>query len=224
MTRLPPIIVAAPRGRVVRLRGLGATLPSSITSGGASTPVVPGLAASTTPTALPLPGAAPSTATAAAALQKAQTDWQNQVVAVIAAGDSYLNAGETAQALSTYQAAGNAGATSVGPEIDLIGYPQVSQPWTQKAWKLNALLSATTAVGDAQSYVKNMSLDYQIALLWGARQDQRPRRRDAAFHRRLAGRDGGGHGGRHRRGDHGLEALVIALLLVLAFFSLARRR
>lgn len=164
MTRLPPIIVAAPRGRVVRLRGLGATLPSSITSGGASTPVVPGSAASTTPTALPLPGAAPSTATAAAALQKAQTDWQNQVVAVIAAGDSYLNAGETAQALSTYQAAGNAGATSVGPEIDLIGYPQVSQPWTQKAWKLNALLSATTAVGDAQSYVKNMSLDYQIAL------------------------------------------------------------
>jgi hypothetical protein len=168
MSRLPPIIVSAPRPRIAQIRrGLGATLPTSISSGGASTPVVPGSASSQAPVALPpvsTPGAPPNTATAAAALQQAQTDWQNQVVAVIATGDSYLNAGETAQALSSYQAAGNAGATSVGPEIDLIGYPQVSQPWTQKAWRLNALLAATTSVGDAQAYVKNLSQDYQIAL------------------------------------------------------------
>ena len=168
MSRLPPIVVAAPRPRVAQIRrGLGAALPTSISSGGASTPVVPGSASSQTAVTLPpvsTPGAPPSMSAAAVSLQQAQTDWQNQVVAVIATADSYLNAGETAQALSSYQAAGNAGATSVGPEIDLIGYPQASQPWTQKAWKLNALLAGTTSVGDAQTYAKNLSQDYQIAL------------------------------------------------------------
>jgi hypothetical protein len=157
---LPPIVVSAPRMRVVALRrGLGATtLPTTITSGNASTPAIPGSAASTAAAALPAP------TTPAAALQQAQTDWINQVVTVIATGDSYLNAGETAQALTTYQAAGNAGATAVGPEIDLIGYPQISQPWTQKAWKLNGQLAATTSVADAQTYAKNMSIYYQAAL------------------------------------------------------------
>ena len=109
-------------------------------------------------------GAVAPPSTAVSAYNQANTDWQNQVVAVINAGDTYLNEGSTAQALSSYQAAGAAGATSLGPEIDLIGYPRASQPWTQKAWKLNTLLAATTSVADAQTFVKNMSLFYQIAL------------------------------------------------------------
>jgi hypothetical protein len=98
------------------------------------------------------------------AFAQAQTDFQNQVVAVIAAGDTYLAAGETAQAIATYKAAGMAGATSVGPEIDLLGYPSASQPWTQQAWRINALLQATNVAADAQAYVKNIQLRYSTAL------------------------------------------------------------
>ena len=99
-----------------------------------------------------------------AALAQAQTDLQNQVIAVIQAGDTYLQAGETAQALATYKAAGAAGATGVGPEIDLAGYAAASQPFTQHAWRINASLQTATDPATAQNYAKNMQLYYTEAI------------------------------------------------------------
>lgn len=104
---------------------------------------------------------------------KAQTNLANQVAAVVAAGDAYLAAQppEYSAAVSAYQAAGNAGATSVGPEIDLAGRPAATQPLTQQAWLLNRGLAAMTpATADAayaqsaQSTVKNMVLLYNQAI------------------------------------------------------------
>ena len=71
-----------------------------------------------------------------------EVDLNNQVVAAAAAGDTYLSQGDYKGAITAYQAAGMAGATSVGPEIDLVGMPNVTQPFTQQAWQLNAALAA----------------------------------------------------------------------------------
>ena len=102
---------------------------------------------------------------------QASTDLQNQVAAVITAGDSYLAAGEVANAISSYQAAGNAGATVVGPEIDLAGQPNLTQGWTQWAWALNGQLAAISATStsttdgtNAQNIAKQMLTIYQDAI------------------------------------------------------------
>jgi hypothetical protein len=99
-----------------------------------------------------------------AALTQAQTDLQNQFTAVVQAGDTYLQAGETAQALTTYKSAGAVGAGTIGPEIDLAGYPQASQPFTQKAWRVNAYLQGTQSATDAAAYAHNMNLYYAEAI------------------------------------------------------------
>lgn len=106
----------------------------------------------------------------------AAVDLQNEVVLAAAAGDTYLAAKDYAGAVKAYQAAGNAGATSVGPEIDLAGAPNVTQPLTQQAWTLNAALSAVNAstptsvdAALAQGYVKKMVDLYQQAIAAGRR-------------------------------------------------------
>ena len=70
---------------------------------------------------------------------QASTDLQNQVAGPVGAGDTYLAEGDYPSAVQAYQAAGQAGATSVGPEIDEVGAPNVTQPYTQQAWQWKAM-------------------------------------------------------------------------------------
>jgi len=88
---------------------------------------------------------------------QAATDFQNQMISVIQAGDTYYGSGEYQNAISSYQAAGSAGATGIGPEIDLGPAPNVTQPLTQKAWLLNAALAAISTTSTAQSDADNAS-------------------------------------------------------------------
>jgi hypothetical protein len=97
------------------------------------------------------------TAPTSGAYEQAATDLQNQMIAVIQAGDSYYGAGEYQQAISSYQAAGNAGATGIGPEIDLGPAPNLTQPLTQKAWLLNSALAAVPTTSNASSDADNAS-------------------------------------------------------------------
>lgn len=110
-------------------------------------------------------------ATAITPYDQAATDLQNEVVAAAGAGDTYLGQGDFKGAVTAYQAAGNAGATSVGPEIDLVGAASVTQPSTQKAWTLNAALAAVNAAAPsqadatlAQGYIRQMIALYQQAI------------------------------------------------------------
>jgi hypothetical protein len=134
-----------------------------------------------TPTAVMAPVAIPAGTVPAPALTVdpyalAATDLANQVVAVISAGDTYMAATppEYSAAVSAYQAAGQAGATSVGPEIDLAGYPLVTKPLTQQAWYMNralALAVPASAVAldaqSAQSTAKQMAALYTQAIAAG---------------------------------------------------------
>ena len=106
-----------------------------------------------------------------APFEQAATDLNNQVIAVVTAGDTYANAAtpDLAQALSSYKAAGQAGATAVGPEIDLAGAWWVTQPLTHQAWVSNGDLQAITAtdaasVGTAKIYITNMVALWQQAI------------------------------------------------------------
>jgi beta-glucanase (GH16 family) len=89
----------------------------------------------------------------ASAFARAQQDLDNQVLLVVGAGDAYYNAHKAAatidysDAVASYQAAGQAGATSVGPEIDGAGAAGVTQPLTHQAWVLNGQLAALTKSG-----------------------------------------------------------------------------
>lgn len=103
---------------------------------------------------------------------QAKTDLANQVSMVVAAGDTYMNATppEYAEAISAYQAAGNAGATSVGPSIDTVGSP-VTPKLTQEAWNLNTSLAALAPAGatidtarNAQSLAKRIEALYTEAI------------------------------------------------------------
>ena len=98
----------------------------------------------------------------------------NAMAATAWAGDTYAAAGELAQAVGSYQAAGAAGATVVGPQIDLSGAPNTTQPMTQQAWTLNAALAAvnaaTPAAADVQTaagYAQQMLALYQQAIASG---------------------------------------------------------
>jgi hypothetical protein len=95
---------------------------------------------------------------------QAQIDLQNQFVLVVNAGNTYLTAGETANALAAYKAAGMTGATTIGPEIDLSGMPNTTQEFTQQAWQFNGLLQATTDAPTAQKYANAMETLYQLAI------------------------------------------------------------
>jgi|SRR5579883_299281 len=85
----------------------------------------------------------------------AQLDLQNQVEAVVQAGDTYYQAHvagyelDYTDAVLAYQAAGQAGATNVGPEIDASGAPTVTKPLTQQAWTLNGQLAQVPRSGAA---------------------------------------------------------------------------
>lgn len=99
----------------------------------------------------------------------AATDLANQVTAVIAAGDTYAVANDLTQALSSYKAAGMAGATSVGPEIDLAGASWVTQPLTHQAWLSNGDLQKitgfdTASVARAKLFVGNMEALWRQAI------------------------------------------------------------
>lgn len=56
-------------------------------------------------------------------------------------GDSENTDSQIAEAITAYVAAGFEGATELGPTIDLAGYPNVTQPFTQAAWQINKSLS-----------------------------------------------------------------------------------
>jgi len=135
---------------------------------------------------------AASTPLFVAPFEQASTDLQNQVIAVVAAGDTYANASPAnpTQALSSYKAAGQAGATSVGPEIDLAGASWVTQPLTHQAWVSNGDLQAITAtdatsLATAKTYITNMVALWQQAINDGttaALQGSTPPRAQGAGH------------------------------------------
>jgi len=89
----------------------------------------------------------------ASTFAQTNVDLQNQVVAVVGAGDSYYAANLQAfyqdytDATEAYQAAGQAGATSLGPEIDASGAPTVTKPLTGQAWALNSQLATLSKSG-----------------------------------------------------------------------------
>ena len=87
----------------------------------------------------------------------------NSMIAMVAAADALL-ASNPAGALAQYQAAGNMGATVIGPEIDLAGAPNATQPWTQFSWQINQQLASTTDPNVASTLVRGMLSDYQNAL------------------------------------------------------------
>ena len=115
----------------------------------------------------------PSTVEVAGAYQQASTDLQNQMALVIQAGDVHYGASDWEAAITSYQAAGMAGATADGPEIDLVGAANVTQPFTQQAWNLNAQLAELSPTGGqesanaARSYVTQMLALYQTAMAQG---------------------------------------------------------
>ena len=92
---------------------------------------------------------------AASTFVQAGADLQNQVLLVVNAGDIYYTADLAAfyldysDAVLAYQAAGQAGATSLGPEIDSAGAPTVTKPLTTQAWTLNGQLQALPKSGSA---------------------------------------------------------------------------
>lgn len=107
---------------------------------------------------------------------KCETDLTDMVESVIAAGDMYLSATppEYSQAVSSYQAAGMAGVTVVGPEIDLAGAPLITSPHTYKAWQINAQLAAipSSTAGlpeaqNAQAIVQHIRAELQAAISAG---------------------------------------------------------
>ena len=115
---------------------------------------------------------------------QAQTDVQTKMMPQIAQGNTYLAGGGTgtlgttspaAAAIKQYVAAGFFGATTIGPEIDLAGAPNVTQGYTQAAWVLNGQLSAIgsqTVIGvsdaqNAQSIANQMVDFYNIAIVEG---------------------------------------------------------
>ncbi|MGH2997694.1 MAG: hypothetical protein ACRDNM_00180, partial [Gaiellaceae bacterium] len=89
----------------------------------------------------------------------------------IAQGDSALSTGAYGQAVTFYQAAGNLGATTLGPEIDA-QTNGASQAITQQAWGLNTNLAtivndATAGQSDAQNaqgVARQMQALYEQAL------------------------------------------------------------
>lgn len=100
----------------------------------------------------------------AAAFQAAANALANQVAAPIQAADTYLSAGETANALQAYQAAGQVAVGTVGPQIDGCGAPNVTQPYTQFAWGLNGQLAAATDATAAQGLAHNILTTLQDAI------------------------------------------------------------
>ena len=108
---------------------------------------------------------------------QAASDLNDKMGGLLTQGDSWQSSnvtGAMSSAVQAYQAAGAAGATQVGPEIDAAGNPGATQKLTQQAWTLNAALAAvnstTSTAADAQlagQYAKQMYAIYQQAIAVG---------------------------------------------------------
>jgi hypothetical protein len=106
-------------------------------------------------------------------------DLNNQVGGLIAQGDAWAatpsaTTQDLVSAVYAYQQAGVAGVNNVGPEIDAAGHPGITQPYTQKAWTLNAALAAVNATTSSQAdvdlasqYIRQMYGAYQTAIALG---------------------------------------------------------
>ena len=106
---------------------------------------------------------------------QAAKDLNDKMGGLLTQGDSWQSSnvtGAMSSAVQAYQAAGQAGATQVGPEIDAAGNPGVTQKYTQQAWTLNAALAAVNATDTATAsdaalaaqYAKQMYALYQQAI------------------------------------------------------------
>jgi hypothetical protein len=102
------------------------------------------------------------------------------MIATIQAGDLAVQSGQYAYAIQVYKAAGNVGATIVGPDIDLAGAPNTTQPITQQAWVLNGQLAAlpttntAAAAAAASAAVRQMVAYYQQAIVAAETQGNAP--------------------------------------------------
>lgn len=96
-----------------------------------------------------------------------ETALQTQVTAQLTTGDS-LESSDITGAINAYVAGGYAGATVVGPMIDLAGYPNVTQAWTQEAWQLNGTLSkiGTQTIQTQNDVTTAKTLAYQMQSLY----------------------------------------------------------
>lgn len=111
----------------------------------------------------------------AAAFAKAQADLASMGVP-IAQGDWAFGTGDYVTAITSYKAAGNIGAVTIGPEIDAAGAPQATQQYTQAAWQINdQQLGPVQPTNDQQiaqtagQAAANMMQNYQAAITAGLR-------------------------------------------------------
>lgn len=109
----------------------------------------------------------------ATAFDAAQIDLSNLVSSQLYAGEASMAATppDYVSAVKSFQAGGQAGATRVGPEIDLAGAAWVTQPLTQRAWSANSQLAAVDATAPtleqaefAQAQLRHMLALYEQAI------------------------------------------------------------
>jgi hypothetical protein len=118
----------------------------------------------------PSGAAIPSSVVIDGPYNQASTDLQNQMVLPMQAADLHYGAGDYSAAITSYQAAGMAGATANGPEIDLVGAANTTQSYTQQAWNLNTELQQLADNGDqasadaARNYALQMLALYLTAM------------------------------------------------------------
>jgi hypothetical protein len=82
---------------------------------------------------------------------QARIDLNSTVGSQIAAGNVAWAAANYPGAVQAYQLAGQQGASTIGPEIDAVGWPQITQNFTQQAWALNGTLATIDATTAKQS-------------------------------------------------------------------------
>jgi len=82
---------------------------------------------------------------------QSRIDLAATVTAQVNAADAAWAASNYPLATSSYQQAGQIGASTLGPEIDGAGFPNATQPYTQQAWQLNAKLAAMNAAAATEA-------------------------------------------------------------------------
>ena len=113
--------------------------------------------------ATPSGAAIPSSVETVGPYAQASDDLQNQMVLPMQAADLHYSASDWSAAITSYQAGGMAGATSNGPEIDLVGAANVTQPYTQQAWNLNTELQQLSPSGGQAS--ADAARNYAVQML-----------------------------------------------------------
>jgi len=115
-------------------------------------PCQAGATAATMGLGAPPTGAAiPSTVVVSGTYALASQDLDNQMRLPMVAADGYYNNGDFPGAVTSYQAAGSAGVSQDGPEIDLAGAAIASSPFTSLASQANAMLQSISATGAGQA-------------------------------------------------------------------------